>query len=392
MPWELINEAIDTNFNYNVSDKAKATWIATTDRTWNNTEDVSSKSIQCPMCETDLSIPWTTCGAGEDDKASVTSLVGEGYGDGELNFTCHGCACVLDKRFLSVARFCSDSRDLLSSGVPMPGTVLRPATGKPEVWDVLPSRGKTSVTDNPLTLPNRLIKSILRTKVEQLLRPSDRASHTPPTMEDVRSMIEQALKDRDTLRLLVNSDHHAKGTELPPMSSYAVRNMMNKYWDNFSPFTLDLCGAVMRQGVFVSKMYRLDWLHSPAAPRTMERIYVKYTRFLRMMRLNQTKMFVPTLDIDLAWHTHQLSPSSYYKACTLGNARFIDHDDKVREDKLGEAFEFTSKSYQSIYGEVYSECTCWYCEAIRTSHVSSVGRVLKMSHNEKSESCIQSES
>jgi hypothetical protein len=103
------------------------------------------------------------------------------------------------------------------------------------------------------------------------------------------------------------------------------------------------------------------------------------------MRTHSDKLCVPTLDVDLAWHTHQTMPASYYAACTSrGGTKFIDHDDKIREDKLSEAFEWTSKVYQENFNEVYSECTCWYCETVRASHVSSVGRVLKMSGNEKS--------
>jgi hypothetical protein len=132
-------------------------------------------------------------------------------------------------------------------------------------------------------------------------------------------------------------------------------------------------------------MYRLDWLSSPVAAQTMDRIYLKYTRFLSMMRTHSDKLCVPTLDVDLAWHTHQTMPASYYAACTSrGGTKFIDHDDKIREDKLSEAFEWTSKVYQENFNEVYSECTCWYCETVRASHVSSVGRVLKISGNEKS--------
>lgn len=68
--------------------------------------------------------------------------------------------------------------------------------------------------------------------------------------------------------------------------------------------------------------------------------------------------------------------------------RLIDHDDKIDEDKLSTAFEWTSKEYQEIYGEVYSECTCWYCESIRASHVSSLCSKLRISKNEKGTSIL----
>lgn len=34
--------------------------------------------------------------------------------------------------------------------------------------------------------------------------------------------------------------------------------------------------------------------------------------------------FVPTLDIDLAWHTHQLNGPTYHANCSLHIGRFID--------------------------------------------------------------------
>lgn len=121
----------------------------------------------------------------------------------------------------------------------------------------------------------------------------------------------------------------------------------------------------------------------------MERLIVKYRRFIDIMVANPYQMAVPTLDVDLAWHTHQLSPQSYYGSTTTKASKFIDHDDKVSEDKLNASFEWTSKTYQERYNDVYSECTCWYCESIRAIHVSSVGKLLGVSTNEKSRQLIQ---
>ncbi len=57
-----------------------------------------------------------------------------------------------------------------------------------------------------------------------------------------------------------------------------------RYWDNSSPFALDLVGAVIRQGSFIEKMHNIDWLHSPALPSTMKRLLVKYQRFVTIMK------------------------------------------------------------------------------------------------------------
>ena len=189
-------------------------------------------------------------------------------------------------------------------------------------------------------------------------------------MADIRGEIERFLKDRDYVK-------NANGTaSLRRPEKIAVRRMMSLYWENYSPFALDLVGAVIRQCSFIEKMHSIDWIHSPAATSTMARLIQKYTRYVGIIASHPSQTAVPTLDVDLAWHTHQLSPPYYYAYTVTKTSRFIDHDDKIEETVLSTAFEWTSKIYQKKFGELYSECTCWYCEAIRESHTSSVKRVL----------------
>lgn len=124
----------------------------------------------------------------------------------------------------------------------------------------------------------------------------------------------------------------------------------------------------------------------------MSRLITKYHRFVDILAKNPGNVAVPTLDVDLAWHTHQLSPRAYYDYTNEKTEKLVDHDDKINETKLTTSFEWTSKVYQETFNEVYSECTCWYCESIRASHISSVGRLFGLSNNEKSKyhlsSCV----
>jgi hypothetical protein len=285
-------------------------------------------------------------------------LVGNGYGDGKLLFTCTTCLVVIDKELLSVWKFCKDTEALLGKSRPMPGTILDPKTGTP---DLVPN---TYVAGRmfPLTFPNRMLQHVLRIQVIDLIKPGVQPK---PTMETIRDMIEKVLADNSIIRAIDGSTGPSASLRRYPLSPTAricVRKMMARYWENFSPFALDLCGAIMRQGIFVEKMVKIDWLHSPSARQTMVRLLAKYRRFFDIMSAHPTKVAVPTLDVDLAWHTHQLSPIAYYAYSLSRAGKFIDHDDKMDEDKLSTAFEWTSKTYQAKYGEVYSECTCWYCE------------------------------
>lgn len=238
----------------------------------------------------------------------------------------------------------------------MPGTILNPFTGRAMQ---IPSGSQASYFQR--TFPNRLIKYDLRIRLMDMLSP---AEHEPsPTMETIRKLVEEVLADEKRIRHIDSANFRVGKYRILPMARFSIRKMMSRYWENFSPFALDLCGAVMRQGVFIEKMNNLDWLHSPSSSDTMERLVIKYTRFIDIMAKNPTQVVVPTLDVDLAWHTHQLSPRAYHKYVCSKTGRFIDHDDKIEESKLNSQFEWTTKTYQETYGEVYSECPCWYCES-----------------------------
>ena len=66
----------------------------------------------------------------------------------------------------------------------------------------------------------------------------------------------------------------------------------------------------------------------------------------------------PTLDIDLAWHTHQLKHDAYRAETTTFIRRFVDHDDKVSESRLGDAYSYTAKHWLKRFGVPYSACGC----------------------------------
>lgn len=375
MPWSAVSAVIDADFSFNASEQAKAFFVANTGRNWDNVEDSQTKAIKCPACQTSLEIPWTSCGKKEMAKSPFQpGLIGNGYGDGELLWSCRGCAARIDKKFLSVAKFARDAQSLVVNSITMPGTVLEPVQGMPKS---IP--GDSRHTYYPRTFPNRMIQKKLIVQIAELIRPG---MATTPTMETVRDLVQQVLADGQVLRQIEGRPAVGRARLLPD-AKICVRKMMSRYWENFSPFALDLGGAVMRQGIFTAKMFQIDWLHSPNARDTMSRLITKYQRFVVLMRHHPDKTCVPTLDIDLAWHTHQLSPSAYYKYTTEKTGKFIDHDDKMDEEKLASSFEWTTKTYQDWYREVYSECTCWYCETIRSSNTNTISRILGVSTQDK---------
>jgi hypothetical protein len=65
MPWATVNSVIDINFSYNVTDEAKASFVAATGYNWDNIDDSLTKKLNCPRCQQSLEIPWTNLGLSE---------------------------------------------------------------------------------------------------------------------------------------------------------------------------------------------------------------------------------------------------------------------------------------------------------------------------------------
>ncbi|KAK4501518.1 hypothetical protein PRZ48_007327 [Zasmidium cellare] len=379
MPWKTAADCINSEtFAYEPEAGAEQSFTSLTGLPWDNLADKNSKQVRCPGCRKVSFVAWTTC-FGKASKTNITDdnilkfsidemlASGRGYCDKDFIHMCFDCNKYTTHDSLRVGKFCDDVRRLANGDVPMAGTVLG-HKGLP--WMAFDKKDVETEANN---VPNRLLKGLLG---EFVLSGKDlRGSERPDTVEAIRDLIEAGIKDSACLR----EAKSGLSSRLARSERIAIRKMMSRYWDNSSPFALDLVGAVIRQGSFIEKMHNIDWLHSPALPSTMARLVKKYQTFMTIMADHPLNMAVPTLDVDLAWHTHQLSPHNYMEYTVSRTRQFIDHDDKVVETKLNESFAWTSKIYQKMTGEPYSECTCWYCEAIRESNTSSASRLFNTS-------------
>lgn len=72
---------------------------------------------------------------------------------------------------------------------------------------------------------------------------------------------------------------------------------------------------------------------------------------------SKRELLCPTLDIDLIWHTHQLL-RRYTGDVVYNVGRYVDHDDKIEEGVLSDAFENTAKRWKARFNQNYSECGC----------------------------------
>ncbi|KAL3455716.1 hypothetical protein BJX64DRAFT_271808 [Aspergillus heterothallicus] len=125
-----------------------------------------------------------------------------------------------------------------------------------------------------------------------------------------------------------------------------------------------LIANVERQVIFVDKMHGHRWIRSPAVEGTLRRAVDRYDKFLHLFRLYPDNFLVPTLDVDLVWHTHQCSAENYREFVTERVGKFINHDDKIGRGTLDNGFTSAEEWYRLTYGEQYQVCLCWSCEAI----------------------------
>ncbi len=91
------------------------------------------------------------------------------------------------------------------------------------------------------------------------------------------------------------------------------------------PFNIDLVEAVKRQIAFARKLTAV-YPFDPVPEALLVDSQQRYAKFMNLIRVNTTEMPVPALDIDLFWHTHQLTPSNYLPWCTHHLSRPINRE------------------------------------------------------------------
>ena len=356
-PFELVDQCVDNQtLKYSAEDEEDRTvryFEEKTSLSWENILDPEEMDVECPKCTGRVLVPWTR---GIVNASVVDSMFQDFYGFADKGFhaKCPNCMSAIDHDKLTVAKFRKDVLALMTTDRPMPGTYYN-LNGVPEA--------PYTSSKNRTQFPNRFMRAMGPYVADF----TDPTSGDCQSMAELRATLSRHIHDRDEGKATYSSDPKMYAEE-----QGVFRRMMSRYWENASPFALDLVGAVIRQGTFVQKMDNIDWLHSPALRETMNRLVKKYAIFFRIMAKNPRRMAVPTLDVDLAWHTHQLFPRRYYTYSTHNTEDhcltpiFVNHDDKVEELKLDEGFEWTTRQYtRETHGRIYSECTCWYCEAIR---------------------------
>lgn len=139
----------------------------------------------------------------------------------------------------------------------------------------------------------------------------------------------------------------------PCLKSYEV----NKLANGQDSTDYDLVSAVKRQSPFFYQVAR-PFMGNDIF---LQEAVARYKGFLHLIKRNKEKSIrqfcVPTYDIDLIWHAHQLHPALYCKDTTAISGMVLEHDDtnpdRTEGNKLDVGFMETTKQWEEVYGLRY---------------------------------------
>ncbi|XP_025085903.1 uncharacterized protein LOC112559134 [Pomacea canaliculata] len=136
--------------------------------------------------------------------------------------------------------------------------------------------------------------------------------------------------------------------------------MMTVPKDFQSKLSYDVVSAASRQKSF---LYHVSLPHFTDL-KFLEAAENRYRKFLYLKQQNPELFVVPTYDIDLLWHTHQLHPLRYKEDTERILGRTLDHDDSVsdrsRGSKQAVSEAMTREAWQKEFGESYALCGAMY--------------------------------
>jgi Glycine-rich domain-containing protein-like len=121
--------------------------------------------------------------------------------------------------------------------------------------------------------------------------------------------------------------------------------------------SIDLVAACLRQRIYTSRV--INECTDLGSPSALSAATSRYTKFLFLMnnirpRSGNRGSMVPTLDIDLCWHTHQLYPQSYHEWCLNHLGRRLNHDDTIEKEVASQGIRATSLAWLGVYNEPYT--------------------------------------
>lgn len=209
--------------------------------------------------------------------------------------------------------------------------------------------------DGIITYESLLVKAFLKNSKTLL---SQLAASSETNVVDFKSLLlwfrdslnSYIIKNKSTLQQTYKRDaFKAHFKEVRAKFADKIKYVRN----NLSFLPMDLVQGLFIQLEFVNKICS-NYEHWTNAS-TIDTAIARYGRFFNLLTTHPGKLLVPTMDIDLAWHAHQVAPDSLYRYhCELTTGKIIDHDDTLGKSPLAIGYARTFILWNQTYNEYYS--------------------------------------
>ncbi|KAJ1551675.1 hypothetical protein HK096_004954 [Nowakowskiella sp. JEL0078] len=284
---------------------------------------VSSIPFRCPWCQTTTYHP--------PDKYVLFRIKDGGLICGNPN-----CAATFDSNMCSTKNFLEDVSQWIMHQTPIKGSNLNEQTCAIDPSGSIEQLSHLFLSFS--TPPNEGIAQSVANLLNLAQRQNLQSCNWSVVQHYFAHSVFPALRNAGQMREVSESNF-----------SRIMRAYRNIVHSNFS---LDLVAAVLRQRKFTEKM--CSGIVSWSAPGVMPRATLRYARFIMLIKQESGRFMVPTLDIDLAWHTHQLHPYRYQIFGLNNVGRVINHDDSIADDKLSKSFMVSTILWRKYFRERYA--------------------------------------
>lgn len=126
---------------------------------------------------------------------------------------------------------------------------------------------------------------------------------------------------------------------------------------------------------FIKKINTFDVLHSENLETTLNTSINRYLNFWSLMKnstgdkkkgnFQDMTQLVPTIDIDMIWHTHKLFFHYYYKWSLYRLNQFVDRNEMMHRQLSDKFFENTAILYKQSFHDDFTNCPCKLCSTIK---------------------------
>ncbi|KAK9481014.1 hypothetical protein V1514DRAFT_349795 [Lipomyces japonicus] len=342
-PWLAISHAIKyaqssgPEILYSPPAEAIKKFQSQTGFEFDNESSTVQKFIKCPNCRI------------KEIQVEFAAAFGHGYAEDKFEIYCPDCGTQINRDMLAGMHFLNDFRDLNARGIPMKGTLLDYLGGDDRERFSYPG------------FANAFLGKMFSMKSLSL--------STGEGLSTIRNKLKNMALDTASLTANKFMNPLHKDNQFP------LRRMLVRYDANSGPFGVDLINGVIRQTRFTDLIEALGYISSPFRKTTVNRSIDRLLKFLYLLR-SGNKVLSPSIDIDLAWHTFQLSPTSYLSASFVITGSFIDHDDSVGNAATQEGYKSAEKQFKKLFASDpvgYDGCTCVFCESERQFTSKSPG-------------------